>query len=54
MARSELVPEARFWDTLGLVALEMEAIIAEMLAIEDCDAVGSARRKEDAALDSVF
>ncbi len=52
VVRSELVTEARFWDTLGLVAPEMEAIIAEMLAIEDCDAIGSARRKEDAVLDS--
>lgn len=42
------MPEARFWrDTLGFVVSEMEAIRAEMLANEDCDAVGSARRDED-------
>lgn len=44
------MPEARFWRD----ALEMEAIIAEMLANEDCDAVGSARRDEDIVPNSEF
>ena len=53
--RSELVPKARFWrDALGFVASEMEAIIAERLAIEDCDVVGGAERKADIVLDSEY
>lgn len=52
---SELVPEAVFWeDALGFVALETEAIIAEMLAVEDCDAVGSTRREGNMVPDSIF
>lgn len=47
------VPEAKFWrDALGFVASEMEAITAEMLANEDCDAVGSARKERDMVPDS--
>ena len=52
---SELVPEARFWrDALGFVASEMEANAAEMLAVEDCDAVGSPRKEGDMVPDSEF
>lgn len=49
------MPEARFWsDALGFVVAEMEAIIAEMPANEDCDAIGSARRDGDIVPDSDF
>ena len=47
--------EARFWrDELGFVASEIEAIIEEMLAIEDSDVVVGARRKAEIVLDSEF
>ena len=50
---AELALEASFWkDVLGFVDLEIEAMIAETLVIEDCDAVGSGRREEDIVLDS--
>lgn len=32
----------------------MVAIVADMLAIEDCDVVGDARRKVDTVLESEF
>ena len=52
---AELVTEARLWrDPLGLVALEKIPVIAEMLANEDCEAVGSAKLEEDRVFDSVF
>ena len=52
VVRSELVLDARFWrDTLGFVASEIEATIAEMLATEDCDIVGSAVENDDVVLD---
>lgn len=47
------MPEAKFWkDALGFVTADMEAIIAEMLANEDCEAVGSARKEGDMVPDS--
>lgn len=49
------MPEARLWrDELGFVASEMEAIIEEMLAIEDCDVVVGAERKAEIVVDSEF
>lgn len=47
------MPEARLWkDTLGFVAVDMEAITAEMLVNEDCDAVDSAKNEVDEVPDS--
>ena len=52
---TELVPEARFErDELGFPALEIEAITAEMLRIDDCDAVGSAKTEGDMVPDSEY
>ena len=36
---------------MGFDDLEIEAIIAEMLVIEDCDSVGNGRRVGDMVLD---
>ena len=48
------MPEAKLWrDALGFVASEVKATTEEMLANEDCDAVGSERRVGDIVPDSV-